>query len=152
MTLEIEKKITMNGKNILNKNVLGKNVPGKINVLGKNLIKSNDNGTKILKKKLNKIINIDKLLGIENTEKEKEKENAKPTISTTTIITEINTEENTKNDMHKMSVPRVRAPKPKPLWIPSPNTIIALDLFKTEFLKLNIKIGKNSSVPLQVCI
>ena len=50
----------MNGKNILNKNG-SKNVPGKINIFGKNLIKSNDNGTKILKKKLNKILRYQKI-------------------------------------------------------------------------------------------
>ena len=47
-------------------------------------------------------------------------------------------------------VPRVRTVKPKPLWIPTIQTLDVLEKFKNDFLSLEIKINKSGLIPLQV--
>ena len=47
-------------------------------------------------------------------------------------------------------VPRVRTVKPKPFWIPTLQTLDALEAFKNVFLTMEIKINKSGFIPLQV--
>ena len=47
-------------------------------------------------------------------------------------------------------VPRVRTVKPKPFWVPTLQTLDALEAFKNVFLTMEIKINKSGLIPLQV--
>ena len=47
-------------------------------------------------------------------------------------------------------IPRVRTVKPKPFWIPTLQTLDALEAFKNVFLTMEIKINKSGLIPLQV--
>jgi hypothetical protein len=49
-----------------------------------------------------------------------------------------------------VKVPRVRVARPKPLWVPSPAAISALEAFREAYRAGNITIGKNGLVPQQV--
>ena len=49
-------------------------------------------------------------------------------------------------------VPRVRVIKQKPEWIPTVQTIEALESFKVEFSIMKLKINKNGLIPLQVIL
>lgn len=49
-----------------------------------------------------------------------------------------------------VKVPRVRVIRPKPLWVPSPSAISALETFKEACRAGSITIGKNGIVPQQV--
>ena len=47
-------------------------------------------------------------------------------------------------------IPRVRTVKPKPFWVPTLQTLDALEAFKNVFLTMEIKINKSGFIPLQV--
>ena len=47
-------------------------------------------------------------------------------------------------------IPRVRTVKPKPFWVPTLQTLDALEAFKNVFLTMEIKINKSGLIPLQV--
>jgi hypothetical protein len=49
-----------------------------------------------------------------------------------------------------VKVPRVRVIRPKPLWVPSPSAISALETFREACRAGSITIGKNGIVPQQV--
>ena len=49
-----------------------------------------------------------------------------------------------------VKVPRVRVVRPKPLWVPSPSAISALETFREACRAGSITIGKNGIVPQQV--
>ena len=50
------------------------------------------------------------------------------------------------------TTPRVRVPKPKPLWTPCPATLSAIDAFRLSVQELKGTLSKTGFLPQQVCV